>query len=53
MTEYYVVEKDVEETIGFIHHGSYRSRAKAEKRAKQVRHSLGREYYDVFVAVME
>jgi hypothetical protein len=50
---YYIVEKDVEEKIGFIHNKAYTSKKEAQKYIRVLRETLSKDYYDIFIAQME
>lgn len=51
--KYYVVEKDIEEEIGFLHTDViYDSKKEAMEWVKKLQDSLG-EYYNVFVVESE
>jgi hypothetical protein len=47
--KYAVVEKDVENRIGFLHNKIYTNKKEANKWVKILKESLGTEYYDIFV----
>ena len=50
---YYIVEKDVEEKIGFIHKEGYDNKKEAEEYIKMLERQFGTEYHDFFIAEME
>ena len=52
MSKYIVVEKDVEEDIGFAHKLEYSSKKKAMEWAKMQQKELG-EYYALWVVEIE
>lgn len=52
MEKYYIVEKDVENSLGFIHHKGYDNLDQAEEYLKTLKEQLGKEYYEFFIAEM-
>ena len=50
---YYIIEKDVEEEVGFIHKLGYEDKKEAEKYIKVLRETLSEDCYDIFIAEME
>jgi len=47
--KYQIVEKDIEEEIGYLHPVVYSSKLKAKKYIKILRKTLSEKYYDLFL----